>query len=438
MSLQEDALRILVTTFPSGTRDFRLVRAAGEGAFEAIHPLELLSLYRTAKKIESLGQSNGPLAVALALCRLLVPCLKYRGSDRHLVIEPWTEEDLRGESIAADVRTTFAKDLSAEQAETYRAVTAGESPPTGSLAELFWDTQTNLPDVPAAFEDPDLGRLCKALFFQLVPEGESLIEVDVSAVTAQLESLRAKNFDALNVGIPARQMPALFRKLLAVTVRYASQITGSVVEEMIIQQLREAGRPVLTLTEKEMLAVRYGASRALGDINVGFLFGCGPLLGDLINDFFFAISRTNSPQVRANAQEQLRSAIFLLRSFQQYRKQARAQERREDRQLRADAMPLGPRHQAEFQADTSVAAPDEIAATNEELARLKELLPLLKDRNAKRLQAYIDCQGDRKAAAEKLGLNARAFSQQLRQTVFPAMRKLARKEGWDIPEKGEQ
>lgn len=434
MSLHEDMLWMVETTFPSRARDFLFVRLADDGSFQALNPLEVLALDRTAKKIAVLGRDQPPLALVLALCRLLVPSLQYRGSGRHLVVEPWSLEDLCGQSLVRDVPTTLARELSAEQAEMFRAVTAGEAPPTESLAELFWQTQTNLPALPAVFEDADFGKLAKALYFHVVPEGQDLIEAEGRALTAQVEALRKQNFVALNTGISSRKMPALFRKLLAVTVRYSSQLTGSVVEDMINERLHNERKPALTEIEKEMLAIRYGACRALNDINLGFLFGCGYLLADRINEYFLTLPCATSPQNRLDVQEQLRADVFLLSRFQQRRKQARADERFDYRQRHADAMPQGPRHQAEYQANTSVAEPPRIAEVNEEMARLHAFLPALKERDARRLRAFLDCQGDRKAAAEQLGIDPRSYSRQLRQTVFPAIRELARQNGWNSSE----
>src|SRR5579871_1329652 len=123
MSQSEQDWSMIVTPFPCKARDFLFVQRQEDGSLQAIHPLEILALDRAAKRIESVGQKDAPLALVLALCRLLVPCLRYRGSGRHLVVEPWSQADLRGESIPADVRTTFAKELSAEQAKDFRAVT---------------------------------------------------------------------------------------------------------------------------------------------------------------------------------------------------------------------------------------------------------------------------------------------------------------------------
>src|SRR5262245_7718538 len=137
-----------------------------------MHPLELLGLDATAQLITNTGRQHPELALVLALCRLLVPSLKYRGSGRHLVVEAWTEDDIRGETLAVDVPTQFARELSAAQAEDFRVVVAGEKPPEGSLPELFWSTQTALPVLPPTFEDSLLGRLAHALYFHLVPEGD--------------------------------------------------------------------------------------------------------------------------------------------------------------------------------------------------------------------------------------------------------------------------
>ena len=125
----ERDIRASLTTFPGGTRDFTLARRVPGGAFEPLRPADLLALDRAAEMIEGVGRKRPDLALVLALCRLLLPCLAYRGSDRHLVAEPWSEADLRGETIPAGVPTTFARELSAQQAEDWHAVAAGARRP---------------------------------------------------------------------------------------------------------------------------------------------------------------------------------------------------------------------------------------------------------------------------------------------------------------------
>jgi len=261
--LQEAALPMLVTSFPSGVRDFLLVHPSERSAFEALHPLRLLELDRTARLIERLAYRDSSLALVIALCRLLVPCLRYRGSGRHLVVEPWALADLRGETLSADVPTSFARELSTEQAAEFQAIRTGQQPPEGSLAELFWTAQTDLPALQLIFDDPELGQLAKALYFFLVPDGHCLAEIDPQASAAQVEQLRAEGFASLQLDLPSRRLRPAFRKLLAVTVRYASQLTGTIAEELIGQRLRQACRPELNEAEKELLVVchyRIGAS----------------------------------------------------------------------------------------------------------------------------------------------------------------------------------
>ena len=50
-SPSEGAIRPVIVRFPSGVRDFLLVTRAEDGVFQAIHPLDLLALERTARKI---------------------------------------------------------------------------------------------------------------------------------------------------------------------------------------------------------------------------------------------------------------------------------------------------------------------------------------------------------------------------------------------------
>jgi hypothetical protein len=297
---------------------------------------------------------------------------------------------------------------------------------------LFWTAQTDLPALPLIFDDPELGQLAKALYFFLVPDGQGLAEIDPQALAARVEHLRAEGFASLQLDLPSRRLQPAFRKLLAVTVCYASQLTGTVAEELIGQRLRQACRPELNEAEKELLALRYGACPILNNINVGFLFGCGPLHADLINDYFLILAGARPAAERKGAEDLLRAFVYLLGGFQRRRRLARAHERREDRQRHADRMPTGHRQQAEFQQDVSEPPPEVNAVYHEEMDRLRGLLPLLKNRDAARLRAFIECNGDRKLAAARLGLSLVAYSRQLRQTVFPAIRKLARSEGVDF------
>ena len=128
-----------------------------------------------------------------------------------------------------DTRTQLARKLSADQAESYRAVTAGEKPPEGSLADLFWASQTALPALPDAFDDPEMGRLAKRTLLPPRAAGQGMAEVSHRR-PLRPRSIRSgrPDFAALDLDIPPDGFAEHFRRLLAVTVRYVSQLTGQV------------------------------------------------------------------------------------------------------------------------------------------------------------------------------------------------------------------
>jgi hypothetical protein len=153
--IQESDIFVIVTGFQSGARDFCLVRQAEDETLVPVEPLALLGLDRSAAVIRRLAESGREsLAMNVALCRLLVPQLAYRGSGRHLIVENWREDDLRGDTLRGRPDNLFARDLSTEQARDWRVVGCGERPHEGSLAELAWRSFTMLPELDDQFDDP--------------------------------------------------------------------------------------------------------------------------------------------------------------------------------------------------------------------------------------------------------------------------------------------
>jgi hypothetical protein len=417
----EEAIRLVVTSFPNGTRDFVLVRLVDDHTLEAVHPLELLALDRTVRLIERLGQNCSALALNLALVRLLVPCLAYRGSGRHLMVETWTEADLEGATLPVDTRTPLAQQLARKQAEDWRMVTTGTPPPEESLAAAFWTAHTQLPWLPAQFDDPALGRFARALYFHLVEAGTGRATLETSAIQQRIRACQTTGFAALELGMAPRQAAALFRRLLAVSVRYASQLTGTVAEALIRARSGQGTDPFPN-PERDLIALRYGACATLGDINVGFLFGCGPLMGSLIDEYARSLALGTDTAACAAAATRLRGYITLLARFRARRKQARAAERREDRQRHARRLPA-PAQPAANEVDTSSPDPVQEAIRDEERALLEQVLPRLKPRDRRRMEALLMQGGDRRAAAAQLGVSLRTFSRQLRQTVLPAVKR---------------
>src|SRR5438132_11487795 len=91
----EADISVIGSVLPGGTRDFLIVRPDSGDEWRVVHPMELLALNRVARTIAGVGEARPDLALNLALARLLIPNLRFRGSGRHFAAEPWSEEDLR-------------------------------------------------------------------------------------------------------------------------------------------------------------------------------------------------------------------------------------------------------------------------------------------------------------------------------------------------------
>lgn len=432
---QESDIHVVVTGFPSGVRDFCLLYQTEDETLVPVEPLSLLGLDRSTAIIQRQVQRGWEsLAMNVALCRLLVPQLVYRGSGRHLVVENWCEEDLRGESLRGRPDNLLARDLSVEQARDWRLVSGGERPEEDSLAELAWRSFTMLPELEDRFEDAQLGEFTKALHQTLVPHGHGFLEVQPAQVSSQISQLRQSGFEELRLPYSHRRLNRLFRKFLAVTLRWSGQLTGVVVEELIRERTLAAGDPDLVRqlreNEERLLALRYGAPRILSDINIGYLFGCGEIFADLINDYGTAHVYGDYPEHLDEAAENLGDFFYLVSRFLERRRAVRAHQRRELRQRRARRLPSGAeRRQAQNEPDESERTPPEEAIACEGIEMFREVLPALHGRDQRRLQAYIDAGGDRRIAANSLGISLTACSRQLRQTVFPNVRRTVRELG---------
>ena len=114
----------VLSNFPSGVRDWVLHLRSDDGV-EVINPIMLLGTETACQLIARTHKSSPDVAHQFLLSRLLVQCLEYRGVSRHLVVEPWSEKDLRGESFFENNRTQLARDYSILQAERYQLVMSG-------------------------------------------------------------------------------------------------------------------------------------------------------------------------------------------------------------------------------------------------------------------------------------------------------------------------
>jgi len=423
----EDELHLMIQVHPSGTRDFVFYTTAEEelnSTPQVIHPMNLLGLDLAASLLEVYGRRQPEMALVIALCRILAPCLEYRGNRRHLIVEEWSESDLRGETLYEDTRIPLSRDLAVTQADDFRVVTTGVEPPLGSLAGIFWEAHSSLPDLPDAFEDPDMSNFTRVLYDDLVQPGAGRQGVCISVIRQRIMSHWSDYFASLDLRAPTRQRRQVFKKVLAATIRLASQLNGLVARALIFKRLNSPrDEQTLSAEEEALLELRYGASRALRDVNIGLLFGCGPMFAELVNDFAFAHIAGVPDADRDVRRERLHQYIDLLGRFRQRRRDARAEERREQRSRYARPVPSGRRESPENQEDVETADPGEQVVFNEEWDIMEAILPLLKPRDAERLRAMMDAGGNYRQAAELTGVDPTRFHRRWRQTTLQNIRK---------------
>jgi hypothetical protein len=419
----ESDISIIPAVLPGGTRDFLILRPENSDHWRLLHVVELLSLNRVARTIAQIQQTQPDLAHNLALARLMHWRLQFRGSGRHFAVEPWTEDHLRGTLLTANVRTVFADELKREQARDYLEITTRQQHPPGGTSELFWRAVVDLPELPATSDDPELGRFAKALYLHLVPDGTGMVEVTRQEFAEKVNALWNSGFAALGLKVQARKLRQVFRRLLSLTVHWGGQMAGTAAKGVVLAKKVAGNRP-LTDREERLLELRYGACQVLGGVSFGFLNNCGPNMGSLITEYAYQIATGTEAEVN-EAEECLRRFAYLVANFRARRKDARADYKRDRRERRADRMTGGFRKPPEEQTDPSVPDPAQLAALHDELEAVRTIITRLKPGNADRMKALLDCGGDRRAAAETLGLDLKTYSRQLRQTVFPAMRRLS-------------
>ena len=427
--LQERDVDLRVTQFPSGCRDFCLVQRDEDGNARSLNPLELLVLDRAADLIEQ--EESPPKAMNLALCRLLVPSVRTERVGRHLVVEEWSEWKIRGETLGEETCSYFAQELSIEQADKWGLVTSGQEVPEGNLATLMWDAVTDLPALPPIFEDPALGKFGKALYSHLVSEGEGRAEFKGwPEINKRIEECRAKDFAQLGLPFSSAQLRKLFRKYMAVMIRWTSKMTGQLALDVINAKLGKGAQ--LTERELTLLNLRYGASAIFGKINVGFLFGCGPLFAGFFNDIYRSIAGGAEDVESSCAAAELLQFVYLHRNYLRLRKQTRRDQKADLREHFRD--PMGGHRQGlpESDLESRDREPVQEVIVSEEILLLQErVLPELKPKYARLLQSFIEHGGDFEAAAEASQLPTRIFTRRLQETIFPAVRKIARR--LDVP-----
>jgi len=406
---------------PRFPRDFRVYDGNPDEDGEPLHPLDRMRLDLAVDVLHDIEEEDSAQAEMMSLGRLLVPCLKYRGSGRHIVVEPWTREDLEGETLYSDTRTRLARDLSREQAIQDLLVRGSELPPKGLHAQTFWTAQTELPEVRFAHEDPQLSAFASALYNHLVRDSK----VELENVRGRVDRLHAEGFKSLGLSHRPRDAMRLYKKLLALSMKCVSLLCGAVALRFVERQLEAfadpQSPPVLSAEELELLNFRYGALPEFGMINVAFFAGFGEETFARVNDLFKTYATAAPLLQRQEAADRLYRWMYLVSAYRSRRKVARTDEKRNARRLRTARRDT---RAVESEADRRALNPYQVSAAREEISdNLKNLLDRLKPRDARLVRALVVAGGDRAEAASRCGLNREQFNRRFRQTVRPKINK---------------
>jgi len=411
-------LHVQIRAFPDGTRDFQFVFPETEEATGRALPF--LFTERAPWLLEQIEKVQPATARQVFLAQLLSCCLIYRGNRRHLIVEPWSEDEIDGTVLKTGPQTLLRQNFSRDQADEFRLVTSGELPPTGTLAEVFWDAHVTTPRLPNVFEDPSMGEMALALLSLFNLNSQARNELPTSQIRSALSEMWSKSFSSLTLKTPKRERRRVFNKLMSATIRFASQFNGQIARIYVLDIIRngECGAVDINDREDALIELRYGGCRALEDVNVALLYCCDGIYADLTNDYARSLAIGTAAEV-CECEQTLNSYFSLLRSFRKRRRLARSAERRERRQSSQDFLPA-PRVQAKDQKDSKAQNP---AEQNSELPKeiFALLMEQLKDRDARKLKALVDAEWDRAAAAESLGLTV------VHQTIKPNMRRVIRR-----------
>ena len=422
--LTEDDLKLEIIKTPSGVRDFVFRKQLSDGRPFVVNPLELLPLDRTCDYIERIREEDEPRAMNLALCRLLAPNVKTRGVGRHLVGDPWSIEAIAGDTLATRKPSDLASEYSDDQRRHYRMVQAGKLNPNESIEQLYWEAFTELPFLGQSFDDPALGRFSKKLYLYLVGEGHGRREIaNWSDVTARVIEAYRDNFNCLELDVDRQASRSLFRKYMAVAIRWNSKVCGEIARGIVEDRMGSSLR--LNQAEEALFALRHGAPPCFGKINYGFMFGCGNLFSEFFNGLVNSIVASGMTEEQASGFNELYGFVWLQRNYRRLEKSLRVEEKQRNRDRKAIGTPA-----EYFEAnipDDQAFEPCEIVGAEEEAQLLQEVvIPELERRNSQQaqiLKAFVDHMNFQ-AAADDLEMSLDCCKRALRRTVIPAAKSI--------------
>ena len=341
--INDTEIRVVTDVYPSETRDFIICRQI-PGGLQQLNPIELLGTNMAVRVLEHTARTgHEDIAQQNALSRLLTQCLEYRGNRRHLVCEPWTEEDLRGDTMFERNRTELARDCGAEQARRFNVVMSGEQESDLPSEELYWGSFTTLPQVEETFTDADLQSFANQLEQMLMGEGDSHVTLDVTKMRRTVKAAWDNHFTEFNLDVPKRDRRPLFKRLMSVAIRQASNLTERIAFAFVLRSLGPAAlhrdQSTFSEREKKLFELRYGNCEALGKINIGFLYEYDELHAELINQFANSLIDDKPDDAWLQAETNLRRHVQLLGELRDLRRFVRADQRKSTRDRGARKLP---------------------------------------------------------------------------------------------------
>ena len=418
----------LQSNFPSGVRDW-VLHLRSDNRFRAANPIELLGTDTACQLLHYIQRSDPDVAAQFAFSRLLVQCLEYRGSTRHLVVEPWSEKDLRGETFFENNRTQLAKDFSVEQANTFKLVMSGLKQSEETEEEVYWGTFSALPKVEDSFEDEELKRFSVQLSRKILGEGGGDVVVEMKSFKKQVKGLWKCCFEDFDIETPKRQRRKLYSRLLSVAVRQSSSLMRSIAYTLLIKGMAKNQHASFEFSphESKLFEIRYGSHTPLGNINIGFLHEYDEHHASLLNELGRALVCDTPEQEILNTEQKLFQNIQLLDDFRKSRKEIRKSQRRQTRQANQKKPPNETRWERVEPKDTREKDPEAKLEIRELLEEAKHVLIDLKPRDRQRVQALIEADGDWTKAAASQNVEKRKFRKRFIETTQPNIVKASKR-----------
>ena len=173
-----------------------------------------------------------------SLCHVYWFNAEYRGNTRHLIVEPWGNEDLRGEHLFEGNRTEFARDCGEVQANRFQLIMSGAVALDLPVRDLYWGTFSTLPSVDDMFDDPVLGALATELLDRIEGNGEDDVCVPILKLRSMIRALWRNHFEEFDLGVAKKRRRLLFKKLMSVAVRQASTMIRQIAYAFTIRIIK--------------------------------------------------------------------------------------------------------------------------------------------------------------------------------------------------------